>query len=157
MSVVTPAYNRVDMEFFEKNSFVKVFLLIFVAFYLLFQLIYINADTPIFLHYDTGAFCDEGYKTLDARNLALFEKTHWSEKDEYRGWIKSSPITVYFNLLLFKLFGVSLGVARSGNLLFGLGSLILLYLILKKSYDQQYAFLCLVLCAVNKVFFFTVA
>lgn len=142
------------MEFYKNNYFVKVFLLIFVTLYFVFQLIHINADTPISLSDNAGAFCDEGYKTLDARNLALFGKTHWTEKDEYGGWIKGSPITVYFNLLLFKIFGVSLGVARLGNLFFALGSLFVLYLILKKSYDQQYAFLGLILCAVNQVFFF---
>ena len=142
------------MRLFEKGSVTRIFLLIFVTFYFVFQLIYINADTPISLTDNAGAFCDEGYKTLDARNLALFGKTHWTEKDEYPGWIKGSPITVYLNLLLFKLFGVSLGVARLGNVLFALGSMFLFYLILKKSYDQQYAFLGLILCAVNQVFFF---
>lgn len=142
------------MRLFEKDSFTKVFLLIFVTLYFVFQLIHINADTPISISDNAGAFCDEGYKTLDARNLALFGKTHWTEKDEYGGWIKGSPITVYFNLLLFKLFGVSLGIARLGNLFFALGSLFVFYLILKKSYDQQYAFLGLILCAVNQVFFF---
>lgn len=142
------------MRLFEKDSFTKVFLLIFVTLYFVFQLIYINADTPISLSDNAGAFCDEGYKTLDARNLALFGKTHWTEKDEYGGWIKGSPITVYFNLLLFKLFGVSLGIARLGNLFFALGSLFVFYLILKKSYDQQSAFCGLILCALSQVFFF---
>ena len=142
------------MKFYKNNYFVKVFLFIFVAFYFVFQLIYINADTPVFLSDNAGAYCDEGYKTFDARNLTLFGKTHWTEKDEYPGWSKGSPVTVYFNFLFFKMFGVSLAVARMGNLLFAIGSLLLFYLILNKAYDQKTALLGFFLCTVNQVFFF---
>jgi len=156
-SVVSDLMNidqTIDIKLCERDRIAKIFLVVFVGLYFVFQLIYINADTPIFLADNSGVYCDEGYKTLDARNLVLFGKTHWTEMDEYRGWIKGSPITVYFNFLLFKLFGVSLGVARLGNLLFALGSLLLFYLILKKIYDQQSAFWGVILCAVNQIYFF---
>ena len=156
-SVVSDLINKdriIDMTLIERDRIAKIFLVVFVVLYFVFQLIYINADTPISFSGDAGLYCDEGYKTLDARNLVLFGKAHWTEMDEYSGWIKGSPITVYFNFLLFKLFGVSLGVARLGNLLFALGSLLLFYLILKKIYDQQSAFWGVILCAVNQIYFF---
>ena len=143
-----------NLNLFEKANFTKLFPITFITLYFIFQFIYIHADTPYFLTDDAGAYCDEGYKTNDARNLVLFGNTKWSENDQYRGWLKGSPITVYYNYLLFKLFGVSLTIARLGNLLFALGSLFLFYLILKKSYDHQTALLGLILCAVNQVFFF---
>lgn len=143
-----------NLNLFEKANIAKLFPLAFITAFFIFQLAYIHADTPYFLTDDAGAYCDEGYKTNDARNLVLFGNAKWSENDEYRGWLKKSPITVYYNWLLFKLFGVSLAVARLGNLLFALGSLFLFYLILHKSYDFQTALLSLILCGVNQVFFF---
>jgi 4-amino-4-deoxy-L-arabinose transferase-like glycosyltransferase len=125
-----------------------------VTLYFVFQLVYIEADSPTSLAIHAGTYCDEGYKTLDARNLALFGKRHWTEKDEYTGWLRASPITVYFNLLLFKLFGVSLKVARLGNLFFAVGCLLVFYFILKKSYDSKTALLSVFLCALSQVFFF---
>jgi 4-amino-4-deoxy-L-arabinose transferase-like glycosyltransferase len=138
----------------ERARFKWVLLSVFLAAYFLFHLAYIDADTPTSLTYSPGAFCDEGYKTLSARNLVLFGKANWSEHDEYGGWVRQSPVTVHYNFILFKLFGVSLSVARLGNLLFGVGCLILFYLILKKMYDRKTALLGVVLCALNEIVFF---
>jgi len=125
-----------------------------LALYVTFQMTFINVDTPSSLTYGAGTYCDEGYKTLSARNMVLFGETHWTELDEYAGWVKGSPVTVYFNYVMFEIFGVSLATARAGNVLFAVGCLIVFYLILKKIYDRKHALLGVVLLGVNQVFFF---
>ena len=129
-------------------------LLLFLGSYFLFHLYFLEADTPASLTYGAGTYCDEGYKTLDARNIVLFGTTHWTDLDDYHGWIKGSPITVYFNYIMFSNFGVSLTSARLGNVFFAMGCFILFYLILEKIYDRRHAFLGIILCGVNQVFFF---
>jgi hypothetical protein len=143
-----------DSKGLKGSIFTGAILLLFLGSYFLLHLYFLEADTPVSLTYGAGTYCDEGYKTLDARNMVLFDKTHWTDLDNYRGWIKKSPITVYFNYIMFSTFGVSLATARLGNLFFAMGCLILFYLILEKIYDRRHAFLGIILCGVNQVFFF---
>jgi hypothetical protein len=136
------------------KSFRKVIPLLIILTYFVLQLLFINADTPHFLTTDVGTYCDEGYKTLDARNLVLFGKRHWTDYDQYSGWLNGSPVTVGINFLIFTLFGVSISAARFCSLLFSLGTLSVLYIYLRSAYDIKIAFICLLLFIVNQVFFF---
>ena len=77
------------------------------------RLIHLNADPPNSLWTESfGPFVDEGYKTLDARNLALFGQTHWNDEDDYPGWLARSPITQISFLAAFRVFGQEIESAR---------------------------------------------
>jgi 4-amino-4-deoxy-L-arabinose transferase-like glycosyltransferase len=79
----------------------------------LLRLVHLTADTPYGLTEPTaGIYVDEGYKTLDARNLILYGGTHWNEADSYRGWLEESPLTQWSFYLGFRLFGPDVGSAR---------------------------------------------
>ncbi len=115
----------------------------------------IGADTPIKLgtvRFDAGAFCDEGYKTLDARNRVLFGGEHWTPEDQYAGWALHSPVTVWLNTLVFRFFGVSLENARLLSLAFALGSAILAFLLLHERFGSLSASFGLLLLLVHPLF-----
>jgi hypothetical protein len=137
------------------RRFHKVLPFFVIGLFFLFQIAFLSADTPLSFTRDMGTHIDEGFKTLDARNLALFGKTHWSEYDQYKGWVRGSPVTVAFNFLMFKLLGVSLAVARFSNLLFALATLAIFYVYLISKYDRCTSISCSILLAVNQVFFYS--
>ncbi|MGB5755226.1 MAG: hypothetical protein WBN87_20390 [Thermoanaerobaculia bacterium] len=77
------------------------------------RLIHLGADPPDSLWTESfGPFVDEGYKTLDARNLALFGQTHWNDQDDYPGWLPRSPITQLSFLAAFRVLGQEIENAR---------------------------------------------
>ena len=74
--------------------------------------IHIEADAPEGLTWNVGVYVDEGYKTLDARNLAQFGAPHWNAGDDYVGWGERSPLTHWPYYLSFRWLGPSLASAR---------------------------------------------
>jgi hypothetical protein len=115
----------------------QCFFLVCMLLYFAAHLYLINADTPVnfgAVTFDGGAYCDEGYKTLDARNWILYGSIKWTDTDEYPGWLNDSPLTVWLNYLAFKYFGVSLFSARLVSLFFALGSCLLFYRLLTREY-----------------------
>jgi 4-amino-4-deoxy-L-arabinose transferase-like glycosyltransferase len=116
---------------------------------------HVDADTPIKLgtvRFDAGAYCDEGYKTLDARNRALFGQAHWTPEDQYAGWAARSPVTVGLDTLVFRTFGVRLRYARLVSLGFALGSALLLHRLLERRFGQMAAALGVLLLVVHPLF-----
>jgi hypothetical protein len=61
---------------------------------------------------DYGIYADEGYKTLSARNMAVFGTTKWHPGDDYHGWLAASPITQGAFYFAFMAFGQTLETAR---------------------------------------------
>jgi len=115
--------------------------LVFALAYFGLQLHQIDADTPTNLgavRLDGGAFFDEGYKTLEARNLVLFGKTKWAAADEYSGW-SSNPFTIWSNYWTFRLFGLSLRNARLLSLCFAAGATVLMWLLLRRRFGRLHA------------------
>jgi len=77
------------------------------------RLIHLTADTPGWLSpTSAGEYVDEGYKTLSARNLSLFGRTHWHPEDDYTGWMKTSLITNGSYFLAFEVAAPNLPTAR---------------------------------------------
>ncbi|MEM8930817.1 MAG: hypothetical protein AAGE94_06570, partial [Acidobacteriota bacterium] len=77
------------------------------------RLVHLDADTPPRIGTGSvGVFVDEGYKTLDARNLVEVGATRWSSADGYSGWADSSPLGHGGFLLAFRALGPSLESAR---------------------------------------------
>ena len=132
----------------------RVLLVIAVILYATVQFVYADADSPAFLTEDIGIFIDEGFKTLDARNMVLYGSAKWTDEDDYPGWLRGSPVTVFPTFIVFKLFGVSLAHARVLGTLFAVGVLLVLYNFSRATYGSRHAILCVVLLASNHVFFF---
>ena len=147
---VRPPYRSLVVE--SSVSGLLVFLMLLTFF--VFQALFLTADSPDSLTDDIGIFVDEGFKTLDAKNLALYGKTHWCKYDEYPGWMRASPVTVVSNYLLFEAFGTSLHVARFGSLLYALGTMILLWFLLTSLYGRPFSAVALLILATNNIFFF---
>ncbi len=76
------------------------------------RFIHLGADTPIGVSNNIGLYVDEGYKTLDPRNLVLFGSEKWHPDDDYPGWIKNSPLTQWPYYFAFQTFGVNIESAR---------------------------------------------
>ncbi len=92
------------------------------------RLVHLGADPPDSLWTQSlGPFVDEGYKTLDARNLALFGQTHWNDQDDYPGWLPRSPITQVSFLAAFRILGQEIVSARVVTVLWFL-LILLIYL-----------------------------
>jgi hypothetical protein len=74
---------------------------------------HLEYDIPAwFAPYDIGYQIDEGYKTLDPRNLALFGETNWHPEDDYPGWMRSSPLTQWPYYFAFMTLGAKAASAR---------------------------------------------
>jgi len=147
----------------KKESFARVLsskkgqrflLLIVLGLFTIMHLVNADVDSPAFLTEDIGIFIDEGFKTLDARNMVLYGRAKWTDDDEYPGWLRGSPVTVFPNFIVFKLFGVSLANARILSTLFALGVLLVLYSFSRATYGSRHAALCVILLATNHIFFF---
>ena len=77
------------------------------------RLVHLEADVPRDLTtWSVGIFVDEGYKTLDARNLVLFGTPNWNPGDDYPGWRNQSPLTHWAYYFSFLALGQHLGSAR---------------------------------------------
>jgi hypothetical protein len=77
------------------------------------RFVHLDADTPLALNAGIGAYVDEGYKTLDPRNLFLYGKTHWNPSDDYKGWTGQSPVTQWSYYMGFKFLGNNIKSVRS--------------------------------------------
>jgi hypothetical protein len=85
-----------------------------VAVLVLLRLIHLQADTPLAVGTGSmGVFVDEGYKTLDPRNLLLFGDRRWHPEDAYPGWMERSPLTQWPYWGAFRAFGVEPWAART--------------------------------------------
>jgi hypothetical protein len=146
----TRAFSRV----LRAESRHRTLLLFLVGAFAALQLVRVSADSPVFLSRDIGIFIDEGFKTLDARNMVLYGKTHWTDEDEYSGWLLGSPFTVLPNFAVFKVFGVSLSNARTLGTCFAVGVLMILFAFTRITYGGRLALLCVLLLATNHIFFF---
>jgi 4-amino-4-deoxy-L-arabinose transferase-like glycosyltransferase len=119
------------------------------------QILRIDADTPVKLgsvRFDAGAFCDEGYKTLDARNRVLFGTEHWTPEDQYAGWAERSPVSVELDTLVFRLFGVELRNVRLLSLAFAIASAALFAWLLTWRFGRLSAALGVLLLAIHPLF-----
>jgi len=93
----------------KRSTLVAVIVLALCA----LRLVHLEADVPRDLTtWSVGVFVDEGYKTLDARNLAQFGTAHWHPNDDYPGWRNASPLPHWAYYASFATLGPHLGSAR---------------------------------------------
>lgn len=87
--------------------------------FLLIRTFRLGADPDYsWLPQDVGYLIDEGFKTLEPRNLLLFDQRQWNEFDQYSGWMEASPITQWPFYFSFKWFGLDRTSARWVNVTF---------------------------------------
>ena len=84
------------------------------------RLVHLGADTPVLITLpdDVGLYVDEGYKTLDPRNLVLFGTASWHPADDYPGWIGRSPLTQWSYYAAFRLAAPDLESARAVTIVY---------------------------------------
>ncbi len=130
------------------RGFYPVIIILIVAFTLM-RLIHINADAPQDLTMSAASYTDEGFKTYDARNKALFGDWKWTPEDEYEGWNTKSPLTVFPHTWIFRHFGVSYASIRVLSVLYAAATMVLLFLFLVRNYDRMTALTGLILFGTN--------
>lgn len=117
------------------------------------RIAHIAADAPQDLSISAALYTDEGFKTYEPRNMALFGDWRWSPDDQYTGWAAASPLTAYPYLWIFKVFGVSLASVRSLSILYALMTMIVLLAFLARTYDRNTALVGLIIFGIG---YFTV-
>ncbi|MCU0846906.1 MAG: hypothetical protein MUD12_03370 [Spirochaetes bacterium] len=143
-------------EYLKSLSSKKYYCLIVVfAFIVLsaMRIAFINADGPQDISISAATYTDEGFKTYASRNMALYGDWRWSDEDEYAHWLERGPLPNYTFLWIFKTFGVSFASIRSVSIIYSVFSLLLLFVFLKRNYDDLTAALGLLLAGTN--FYFT--
>jgi len=118
------------------------------------RLVQLGADPPVSLWTESfGPFVDEGYKTLDARNLVLFGKTHWNNEDDYPGWLPRSPITQVSFMAAFRFLGQEIESARLVTVFWFLLLLLTFFWATSDSANPGVAYLGLALMGANLTLF----
>ncbi len=109
--------------------------------------IHLTADPPSDLTISGGVVGDPGQYSLGARNKLLFGK--WAIK----GWktYLLSPVVNYFNIVLFKIFGINLYSQRLIPFTFSVLTLILLSFYLFFKVDKRISLIFSVLYSINYV------
>jgi 4-amino-4-deoxy-L-arabinose transferase-like glycosyltransferase len=102
---------------------------------LLVRLVALGADPPPWLSWSTGLYTDEGYYTLDARHEALFGTL--APGDFHDRLL--SPLLSLIQQGVFEVFGAGLLQARLLCVLFGLLTIAVFWLGLRRAYDDRTA------------------
>ncbi len=116
------------------------------------RLVHINADAPQELTTSAAIYTDEGFKTYEARNAALFGNGKWTPEDQYEGWADKSPVTNIPYRWLFARFGAGYATIRMLPIAYAALTMVLLVVFLARTYDRATALTGLVLFGLN---FFT--
>ncbi len=116
------------------------------------RLVHINADAPQELTTSAAIYTDEGFKTYEARNAALFGNGKWTPEDQYEGWADKSPVTNIPYRWLFARFGAGYATIRILPVAYAALTMVLLVLFLARTYDRATALTGLILFGIN---FFT--
>lgn len=102
---------------------------------MLVRLAALDADPPPWLSWSTGLYTDEGYYTLDARHEALFGSlAPGSFHDRLL-----SPVLSVMQQGVFEVFGAGLHQARLLSVCFGLLTIAVFWLSLRRAYDDRTA------------------
>ena len=88
----------------------------------------LTADAPRDLTWSLSPYTDEGFMVQNAKNKVLFGE--WLLDDFFR--MAVSPLFSVIMFVNFKLFGFGFSQARMVSVLFGLGTILLTFLILKR-------------------------
>ena len=102
---------------------------------LLVRLVALDADPPPWLSWSTGLYTDEGFYTLDARHEALFgAAAPGSFHDRLL-----SPLLSILQQGVFSVFGAGIVQARALSVFFGLLTVLVFWLGLRRAYGERTA------------------
>ena len=101
----------------------------------LVRLAALDADPPPWLSWSTGLYTDEGYYTLDARHEALFGTLAPGNFHDRL----LSPLLSLLQQGVFEVFGTGLRQARLLNVCFGMLTVCVFWLALRRAYDSRTA------------------
>lgn len=113
------------------------------------RLAHINADAPQDLTTSAASYTDEGFKTYDARNHALYGDWKWTPDDEYEGWLTKSPLTALPYAYIFSIFGPSYASVRVLSVAYAAATMLLLFIFLIRNFGRMTALTGLVLYGTN--------
>ncbi len=121
------------------------------------RFLHLGADTPTWVApYSAGEYVDEGNKTLSPRNLVVHGHTHWNDENDYRGWMKSSPITNWSYFAAYSLLEPKVEAARLATALYFVAFLAVTFLALRRHVSTVALFVGLILLSVDSgIFFFS--
>ncbi|MGI4787334.1 MAG: ArnT family glycosyltransferase [Janthinobacterium lividum] len=102
---------------------------------LIVRLVALDADPPSWLSWSTGLYTDEGFYTLDARSEALFGTTAPGNFHDSL----LSPLLSLIQQGIFTVFGTGLLQARLFSVVFGLLTVALFWLGLRRAYGARTA------------------
>ena len=120
----------------------KYIILFLIVFFSFIRFINLDADPGLFKR--IGDIGDEGYWGFEARNLVLYNQYI---TDDFTQSSATAPLYTLFSLIFLKIFGVSLYTSRLTSAIFGILSIFLVFLFLRK-YNEKIAlcgslFLCI--------------
>jgi 4-amino-4-deoxy-L-arabinose transferase-like glycosyltransferase len=139
------------MAFNPKRTARVLFLLLFFSALFSLRLIHLGADPPKDLDpLSPGYYCDPGEYTRNARNKIVLGE--WKTDDWGLDYMYIIPLTHYTSYLVFLLFGVGIAQMNVVPVVFSCLTLVLAYLILKKTLNPGFALLGVLLLGVNYPF-----
>ncbi|MFH0931135.1 MAG: glycosyltransferase family 39 protein [Candidatus Zixiibacteriota bacterium] len=118
-----------------KYYYLLLFVLLLVGAYL--RLNHLRADPPYDLSWSLGPFTDEGAISINARNMLFWGR--WLMDDIFRMGV--SPLLSVLYYLIFSLFGTGFIQIRILPVFLSLGTILLVFLILKKEGSLKAALL----------------
>ncbi|MDO8537762.1 MAG: glycosyltransferase family 39 protein [archaeon] len=141
-----------------KFSSKTLLILLFVAFFLI-RIIFLTADSPLWLSWSTAPFTDESSKAFHIRNLLLFgekdvtQLSHLCNDCVFQtAVIIDNPIVNAPLILFMNWFGVNYFAIRLISVVFGLLSLLVFFFLVKEFFDDKTALLATALLGFNFVF-----
>lgn len=108
---------------------------------------HLNADPPVGLSISDDVYTDHGQYTLFAKQKIETGNFNPYNDNRFAFFLKSSVTVLSF--LFFKMFGVSLTVSNAVGLFYSFGSLLLMFLIVRKSENSLASIIYLVLIIFN--------
>ena len=143
MKTVYPLFKRLRKKTEGKNWL--VYFLVLVVLFTGLRLFRLSADPSPDLSISAALYTDEGFKAYSAINAVRNGDWRWTPRDGYNGWYSGSPVPTFLYVGWFKIFGVSFSALRSMNVLFGLFTLVALFFIVRRFYDNFTAFVAMTL------------
>lgn len=128
----------------DGRRWVVLFLLLLTLFSGM-RLVRLSADPSPDLSISAALYTDEGFKAYSSMNVVRYGDWKWTPRDNYGGWYEGSPVPTQLYIAWFKLFGVSFASLRAMNVLFGALTMIALFFIVRRYYDNLTAFVAMTL------------
>ncbi len=137
-----------NADIFVQPRFYYLILIILLLAGAYLRFSHLRADPSYDLSWSLGPFTDEGAIGINARNMVLFG--HWLMDDIFRMGV--SPLLSLLYYLIFSVFGIGFIQIRILPVLLSLGTLALLFLIIKKEGSIKTALFSVFFLATNYLY-----